>query len=263
MGVNVLNQYSKILKNNNKIAGVIPITIFAWSQTISTSIQTVWRAAADQATYVPKYTGSTATIVSDSVEDTNLTGTGLWTIKVNKIYDDYTSEYEVVALNGTTPVALTGSNILAVNEMNPETAGTTKSAQGDIDVLYSDGDILARIPVSSPSAFNISYQAVFTVPAGFTFKINKFAGTSGGTEQITCNLSVINPINQIPVLQNTLLIFVNQVDMLDGTSITVPEKHTVFVSARAAAGTTKEVSVSISGDLIVNSILEAVPVYSL
>ena len=146
----------RILRNSNKISGVIPITIFAWSSTIGTDEETVWRAGDDQAKYVIKYTADACTIVSDDVEDTADTGTGIWTIKVSGIDGDYNPISEVVSLNGTTPVTLV-NEYLAINEMNPETAGTSKTAQGNIDVLYSDGDILARIPESDPCPFNISY----------------------------------------------------------------------------------------------------------
>jgi len=263
---NIYNQVQdiKILRNINKISGVIPITIFAWSDTISTARQTVWRASATQAQYIPKYTANICTIVSDNAQD-NPIGTGLATVKVSGIDNDYNAIQEVVTLNGLTPVTLT-KQYLAVNELNPETAGstsTTYSAAGNIDVLYTDGDILARIPVSDPCPFNISYQAVFTNPAGLTFKINKFSGGSGSGDEIVINLFVINPINKIPVVQETLLVVGGESSPLDGTSITVAEKHTVIVCARATIGNNKNVAISIAGDLLVNSIMGEVSEYKL
>lgn len=256
------SQDIRLLKNLDKINGVIPITIFSWSDTISTAQQTVWRAGGDQAQYVIKYTADTCTIVSDDAEDGAGTQTGILTVKVSGILNDYTAASEVVTLNGTTPVTLT-NEYLAINEMNPETAGSTKTAQGNIDVLYSDGDILARIPESDPCPFNISYQAVFTAPLGTTFKINKVVASSGSNDEIIVNLFVVNPVNEIPVIQETLLIVAGESDPLDGTFITVPEKHTVFACARSTLGVNKNVSVSIAGDLLVNSIIDDVIEYSL
>lgn len=262
MGMKRLNPNSKILRNSGKVSGIIPITIFAWSETISTTEQTVWRAFSDQAQYNVKYIADVCTIVSDDDEDGAGTQTGILTVKVSGIDGDYNAISEVVTLNGTTPVTLQ-NKYLAINEMNPETSGNSKTAQGNIDVLYTDGDILARIPESDPCSFNISYQAVFTVPAGLTFKLNKYVGTSSATNNIRANLFVINPANQIPVVQETLLMIKNESSPLDGTSITVPEKHTMFVCASANLGNNQDLAISISGDLIVDSIMNAVPEYSL
>jgi hypothetical protein len=261
-GDKLQNIFNYVLKNNGKIAGVIPITIFASSATIGTSEQTVWRAGATQAKYIPKFVEDTCTIVSTSVQDTMTTGTGIWTVKVSGINGEYEFIQEVVELNGTTPVALV-NKYLAINEMNPELAGTALTAQGRIDVKYSDGNILATIPPTATNPFNISFQGVFTVPDGITFKINKFAATSGSGDEVTVNMFVINPLNKIPIMQQTLLMYQSESSPLDGSSITIPEKHTMIVNAFASVGTNRQVSISIAGDLIVNSIFAKIPERSL
>lgn len=122
--------------------------------------------------------------VSSSVEDDpdkggSVAGTGIWSVRVYYLDDDFVSRTVDVTLNGTTEVALSVANVYRINKIRPLTMGTGLKAAGNIDIkLPAPGStIYSRIA----AGFTKGRQLVYTVPAGRVFYLNYFIGSIGGT----------------------------------------------------------------------------------
>lgn len=102
-------------------------------------------------------------IVSDDVNDTSA-GTGVRTVLVNSLDENYIEQSQTVTMNGTTPVTLTGTHIrgrLAV----AITAGSTLSNVGNVNVRLAGGtNADTRLMISA--ANGISKSSSYTTPAG-------------------------------------------------------------------------------------------------
>jgi len=103
-------------------------------------------------------------VLSDSILDTSA-GTGARTIIVRGLDSVYgLLNTSGIVLNGTTPVAITGS-FLRVNQSEVITAGSTGENQGTITIrVVSTGDVLSVIKPNT----NISRDGAATVPAART-----------------------------------------------------------------------------------------------
>lgn len=267
---NILNTKTlgnELLMNLGVVGGIIPITILCDLSSVSATERTLWPAATlavgEQEQYVRKDTAGVTTIVSNSVEDTNTTGTGIWTVKVSGLNGDYEYTQEVVALNGTNPVTLT-NQFLAVNEINPELVGSSYTSQGDITVLVG-GDILAIIEQGVTVPINITRQGIFTVPIGTTFLLTNLQGSCGKDDDITMHVYSVNPVNGIYVRQQSLRLYQGQVSNLNREWIRFPEKH--LLEARAFSeslpATPKSMNLVMSGTLVINEIVDQIPGYFL
>ncbi len=109
-------------------------------------------------------------IVSTSVNDTSA-GTGARTVLITTLDINYVAQTPVeVTLNGTTPVAITGTHfrphhLSATSGLFVLTAGSSESNEGDIVVRVASAGatrMTCKIGVSK------SEDAQITVPAGFT-----------------------------------------------------------------------------------------------
>ena len=111
------------------------------------------------------------TIESDSALDVNLTGTGAWTVIVPSLDDGYNIQTpQIINLNGTTPVDLTGTHyrthqLAATSGALVLTAGSTRTNQGTITIRdKATGNIRVQIlPTVSKSE-----DGHIAVPAGIT-----------------------------------------------------------------------------------------------
>lgn len=114
------------------------------------------------------YTGFNATsaepvtIVSTSALD-DFTDTGLRTIRLYGLDENYEAQTEDIALSGTTPVTSTLSYIRCDNAKGL-TAGTTGENQGVITIAQSV--TVANVFAAMPIGYNASMVGAFTVPAG-------------------------------------------------------------------------------------------------
>lgn len=123
-------------------------------------LETIWEP---EGLFVPMSTAGPLSIVSDSIEDTNTTGTGSWGVVVYGINENYENVTEVVLLNGLTPV-LTTNNFLGVNRVANYLVGSSQYNVGTI-TLTGDGTTQATIPATQGT----SQQAFLFVPANATF----------------------------------------------------------------------------------------------
>jgi hypothetical protein len=122
--------------------------------------------------------------VSSSVEDdpskADLSaGTGVWSVRVYYLDDDFVERTTDVTLNGTAAVNLSVANVYRINRIRPLTMGTGNKAAGNIDIkLPAPGTtIYTRIALG----FTKGRQLVYTVPTGKVLYITNMSGSIGGT----------------------------------------------------------------------------------
>lgn len=125
---------------------------------------------------------ATTTIVSDSTEDTNTTGTGAWFVYVNGLTTDYVEVTETATMNGTNAVTLS-NEYLRINEVHVGICGSTGSNVGTIQIKHG-ANVLAEIQADGHGRMQ---NAVYTVPAGYTgwLYYTRFAMSFDITKQIT------------------------------------------------------------------------------
>jgi hypothetical protein len=103
-------------------------------------------------------------LVSDNAADINTSGTGAWTAVVTALDDNRNRVTQLVNLNGTTPVALTGT-FLRPESVTIIRAGSAGYNVGTITLRVSGGGNVRDIVKPTLGA---SSDCHFTVPAGYT-----------------------------------------------------------------------------------------------
>ncbi len=117
-------------------------------------------------------------VVSSSANDT-LAGTGVQKVRVGYLDGDYSSQSEVISLNGTTPVPLTDTTILRVNSLRVTQVGTGGVAAGLITCRLVGG--AATVYRSIVAGYTRGRGLTYTVPLGKTLYITSIAVSSGYT----------------------------------------------------------------------------------
>ena len=130
-------------------------------------------------------TAETLSIASTSADDAT-GGTGLRTLVIFGVDNDWNEITDVVAMNGVTPVV---SNLafLGVNRMTIYQSGTAPSNVGKITATSSTGGV---IMATMPAGQGTTQQCIFYVPAGKTFLatwiyLSALKSSGGGTAEIT------------------------------------------------------------------------------
>lgn len=149
---------------------------------ISSSAETVWGPGA---TYARLASAVALEVVSASADDA-AAGTGARTVEVDLLDGDYTASTVTVTLNGTTPVAITGT-FLAVNGVRVATAGSGLANAGVVSVRTVSGSVVKR-QLTAGATMGIGQDAdfIYTVPAGYKaiLRTVSFSGT-GVTGDLT------------------------------------------------------------------------------
>lgn len=153
---------------------------------ISTTNEVMWAVpSATQKLYVWPAAADTLKVASsDAADDGDPAGTGARTLQITGLLADYSEATETVTLNGTTNVNTT-TEFLRVNEIKVLTAGSGQVAAGNITVKdNTDTNILSWITAGE----NISFQAIYTVPADMTLYIDEIKGSGSGTKNVHVRL---------------------------------------------------------------------------
>ena len=143
-----------------RIPGHTMRAVVARNPDVYTTPEQIWGAGGNM---VYPTAAETWEIVSDSVNDT-AAGTGARVVLVNSLDDSYNQQQQTVVLDGTTPVALTGTHF------RPNGAVVVSSGSSQMN----EGDITIRSTATSdprqyiPLGFAASQDSHYTVPAGFT-----------------------------------------------------------------------------------------------
>jgi hypothetical protein len=123
-------------------------------------------------------------VVSSSIEDDAnkaVAGTGVHSIRIYYLADDFTEKTEDINLDGTTVVATVATDIFRINRIRPLTVGTGLKAAGNIDVRHIDNSpIYTRIA----AGFTKGRQLIYTVPKSKVLYIVRFSGSVGGTDAV-------------------------------------------------------------------------------
>lgn len=108
-------------------------------------------------------------IVSDDVNDTSA-GTGARTVAVPTLDANYVRGTQIATMNGTTPVALTGTHIRPGNGAAVLTVGTNaaNSNIGNIKIRKAGTATNPDVRMYIPATQGLSKDAHYTVPAGKT-----------------------------------------------------------------------------------------------
>lgn len=139
--------------------------------------------------------------VSTSAED-GPAGTGAAAISVPGLDANYTPTTLTVALNGTTPVALS-SQLLRV-QLATVTALGAAGALGGTNV----GDVIIRdtgggtVRAIIPAGYGISRSSTYTVPANRTLVIGAFFGSinrSTNTDAVEIGVALQNPTTKVAI----------------------------------------------------------------
>lgn len=125
-------------------------------------------------------------IVSTSVEDSP-TGTGARSVVMEYLDGDLNYSYEVISMNGTTPVLTNATDVRFINGFHMATFGSAREAVGTINVT-NGGITYARITAGGRT--NIS--SFRRVPAGKTLFIESFyAGATSGTAAAGVDINIV------------------------------------------------------------------------
>lgn len=254
-GVLVRNKLStfELEVAQGNVPGIKAIQILGLNPAVGTSFEDVW-CPGGSLTYPTS--AETWEIVSTSVNDSS-TGTGARTVEITTLDANYVEQTPVtVTLNGTTPVAISGTHFRHVFS-RVKTWGSTGENQGDIIIRVSGGgDARTCINYDTVSnvGFNNTQDSQYTVPAGKTFYPKAFFVNCTKDHDITARFKrrlfgedgFLTPGN-FGIYQNSFIL--NLATVLDGTNF--PEK-TDFKWIAKSNNTAVAVTTGIEGYLIDN-----------
>lgn len=208
----------------------------------------------------PWMTGATSLeVVSTSVQDAP-GGTGMAAILLTLMNTAYVESNVAVALNGTTPVAITGTwfringGITTTKGSGAPTVGAVNA--GDIAIRNAGGGTTRAI---IPSGKGILRQAVYTVPAGSTLQIvSQYIGFNRGTGGVTKYMTAAGYIqNSLGVARRPLDISCDgepyRHDGIPG--ITLPEKTDFAMDVLSVSGENSDISGAFLGVLMKNDLM--------
>lgn len=161
---------------------------------VSTSAFTIVSNAA-----VTTPTGEGARVISTSVQDSSA-GTGIQKALIKYFDTSYSSQQEIVTLNGTTPVLTSATDILFIEDFSVFQIGSSGGAVGTVSLQSTDGTrLFARIDPGG----NQFLRALHYVTPGKVGEITDIivSGTSGGVSFV-----VFREIDYTPDGGNIVLI---------------------------------------------------------
>ena len=176
---------------------------FGINNSVGTAGSTLWTGSA---TYAFPAAATVMKVSSGSANDA-AAGTGARTVFINGLDASYAVISETVTLNGQTAVNTTNS-YLRINGMEVLTAGSGNTAAGIIYI--GTGTVTTGVPANVygliPSAYNVSTQAVYTVPAGYTAYLSSYTFTSAyaSATPVACSGFFITYTGSIPVIEATV-----------------------------------------------------------
>lgn len=194
----------------------------------------------------------TLEIVSDSANDT-AAGTGARTVLVETLSSSYVTQTQVVTLNGTTPVALTGTHLI-VQSVLVLSSGSTFSNVGNVTVRVSgagatQGYIAAGIGIQR--AFK------YTVPAGKTLVIDNLylnsTTPSGTTKTVTLDFIIRFENGTVAKTQTNYFSGNTTLSISLPTGFIVPEKATIFGQITAVDANGGNFAMSGTGGVYTNT----------
>lgn len=157
---------------SDKVRGAI----FGRCADVDNILRTVWDGST--ALYVFPTGPQQMKFVSTSAQD-GPAGTGILSIALRYLDNNYVEKQEIVTLNGTTAVNTVATNILRVNGIRANTVGSASGqAVGNISLTNMAGSVTYGYLASGG---NSARQAVYTVPLGKVAYISYWSASCGST----------------------------------------------------------------------------------
>ncbi len=174
------------------VAGHTTFRALGINNDVDSSVEDMW---APGGTYTFPNAPMQMEVTSTSVNDDS-GGTGVISIHIHYLDNNYDEAVEEVVLNGTGIVNTVATNILRINHIHTESSGSGKSAAGTIDVRHlSDTPVYGRILLNE----NIAKQAIWTVPNGKTAFITEWqvgVGHSSGNRYANFQLKTTSDLTE-------------------------------------------------------------------
>ena len=210
--------------------------------------ETVWEVGG---VYDFPTAASVCTIVSTDAADTYGSGTGGWIILIEGVDENYREQWEVVNLDGVTPVVSTKS-YLRVNFFRVVYSGTGMTNAGTISCTVDSKEV-RHITIGE----SMDHTAVYTVPLGHTFFItsNTFSVVKSATN---INASLVTHV-YVPVTNTTYESSKTGIASNGGPSGTtfqrdsrpkIPEKADLYYDIEYVSGNNCDAAVVVRGLLV-------------
>ena len=194
---------------------------------VPSNLETIWGASGD---YAFPTAPESWEVVSDNANDTSA-GTGARTVLVSSLDEDYNRQTQLIFLNGTTPVACTGTHLRAHTAISL-TAGSGKTNAGEIVIRVAGGGATRNVLQVGKS---ITSDGIFTVPAGKTLFINRFIPffpkNQSGLFAVASTASAANSSRLIP---GEFTLSEGALDIITGTGAGIAEKTDIELLASSA-----------------------------
>ena len=158
--------------------------VFGRRTLVQNTIVDLWDGPTDR--YVFPTVAQQMMVVSSSASDA-AAGTGIRKVRIHYLDDNYDTQEEEVTLNGTTPVNTVATNILRINIVHASEVGSNQVSVGNISVKNTGNTITYSYLAAG---WNISRQAVYTIPRGVTGYITHWQASSGSTGNHFCTTTV-------------------------------------------------------------------------
>jgi hypothetical protein len=217
----------------NRIGGHSRIAVYGHHPSPVTAGADVWEGSG---AYPFQASAVTLEILSASANDT-AAGTGARTFTLTGLDANYNAQSEVLTMNGTTPVQST-KQYLRVNGLIIASGGSGMVNAGDVTLRVTGAGATQAI---ARAGYGYAKQAIYTVPAGFTFLATDLlfeCGGTGTTTDIQFSFTRINAINNTIQTTNEYIagpLFPVQRSVIVGAL--VPEKTTLTNRVKAVTGT--------------------------
>ncbi len=198
-------------------------------------------------------------VVSSSVQDVS-SGTGTASISINFLDANYVESNVTVSLNGTTPVAISGTwfriNLALIMTKGSGALATRAVNIGDITIRDAGGGTTRAI---IPAGRGITRQCVYTIPAGYTGQIiSLYIGFNRGTGGVTKFLTASTYVQTSTGIARIPLDIGCDGEPYrhDGIpGIIVPEKTDFALEIESVSSDNSDVSGAFLGILVKNDIL--------
>lgn len=205
-----------------------------------------------KAVFSPLSAASALEVVSDNVNDTSA-GSGARTVLIELIDSTYARVFQVVTLNGTTPVVVPGGPYFFVNRTLVLTAGGTTNT-GNISVRVSGGGALQdyiKAGVSTSRA--LKYQ----VPVGYRLIIDNFyvnPNTAPSASRGITLLYVVKTSSGVELITQTNYLLTDTVplNLTLPTGLVLTEKSTLMIRVASVTANGLNLAISLAGFLVTN-----------
>lgn len=232
------------------VVGASVRQLSAYNPAVGVNYEPIW-AQSGTTNYPYPTAAQTLTISSSSASDI-AAGAGAQSVKVEYLKSDYTLATATYSMNGQTAVTVDIDGF-RVNSVEVATWGGAGIQGANVGTLYVGyGTVTSGVPANILASVaigeNRSQQSIYTVPAGRT------AATLGFRVYSTA-ASIVNLKHHLQgaggFISDIIANVNGSVTATQNIPVIYPEKTDLIVMAKAAAGTTGTIAVSMVAELLI------------